>query len=607
VLRKSFINKNAYSELVKELMLLAEMEGAQSTCLNIIENLPSDIQSKIVIGLTKTNNPKLISFFQLIAKEATGEIQGLATKALRKYQYLGYSITPPSNEVKNEDVQAFVSLSRLEGACVLVFVMGRSGEYQAHYFSLAFNHLGIKEYFQHTGTNKENLLAIIEKQSLVEIDFNSAQRLLQDAYNQNKRFGTKAASGLSQYQHLLIPNDSNTEKEVNIKLPRLTDKELTPKRIINAYFWALKNMDAALVYDLAAPVLQKKFGTRDDFLSNWVHPLEKFVLIKAFPLSWEEEKKEVRACYQLIAGNENDDLKKIDFYFQLENKEKTWLISEVRIDCFRPISSTDPLNPLNCQVYAVVYKINNYNNLKNFFDGWDKVHLTGEFAGGNCYKWFKAGNPLDQGIDISKEIYGEFILTNQELVIFSVNLRNVTEIGFTLQELINDKTNLKIYLTAKGACQVREVYQVITDPEFSPGEKLLKKNKVYYLDLAECQYWYVLFKDKAKESFMLGSKMQVWQMGGEENILEVLFYKNHGFIFSYNDSMEQWEKILPLTNNLYEITSNLGERDGIEKWQYYKLINNLRKDTYTRVFVPHDSQWELTKKLRITNEKNALV
>jgi len=39
----------------------------------------------------------------------------------------------------------------------------------------------------------------------------------------------------------------------------------------------------------------------------------------------------------------------------------------------------------------------------------------------------------------------------------------------------------------------------------------------------------------------------------------------------------------------------------MEKWQYYKLVSKLSKDSYTKIFIAHNSQREISKKMRIVN------
>ncbi|NLT96285.1 MAG: hypothetical protein GXW85_12300 [Clostridia bacterium] len=597
MLKKGNITGAFFNELIKELIVLAEMEGAESTCLNIIENTPAEIQQKILQSLAKTNSPKLIPFFQMIARETEGKVQKIAQNALRKFLYLGYEIKPYTpQKIKADDIQAFISLTRLEGACILVFIHRLNGKYHAYYFSLAFNSLGIKEYFQYSSVHKEDLLNIIEKQNLLEIDFGTAQRILKDAYLQNKRYGTKTAGGFSQYQFLLTIEQNEIN---NIDLFRLTDKELEPEKLINVYFFALKNMDASLVYDLAAPNLQKRFGSREDFINNWVHPLQKYTFVKSILLDKEESSGGCRARCQLIAGNEKDELEKIDFCFVLKKIRDFWRFAEVNIECIKPVGVSEPVNPLNYQVYVSVYKINNHSLFRNIFDSWDKVNLTGEFDGGNCYKWFKTGNLLEMGIDVSRDIYGEFILTNEELIIFSGHLQNLTEVGCHCQEHILKNKGAELHLLAKGPCRVRDVYRVITEKEFSLSKFLANNHRIYYLNLAENnKYCYTLLQKEAEKKYMIQQNIQVLELAGSN--LEAVNQDKHVLIFTYNNYDKAIEKKWPdLWKNIKDITFGREYEDEKEKWQYYKLISYLKKHPFTQIFVPHVSRWEMAKRMGI--------
>src|SRR5690554_5927786 len=139
VFKKGYTNKNVFSDLIKELIILAEMEGTQSTCLNIIENMPVEIQLKIIRNLAKTNNPKLISLFQMLARETEGETQNIAEKALRKYQYLGYEIkscVPP--EIESQDIQAFIFSYPVRRSMCSSFFPCNKGQIPCPLFFLGF-------------------------------------------------------------------------------------------------------------------------------------------------------------------------------------------------------------------------------------------------------------------------------------------------------------------------------------------------------------------------------------------------------------------------------------------------------------------------------------
>ena len=294
-------------------------------------------------------------------------------------------------------------------------------------------------------------------------------------------------------------------------------------------------------------------------------------------MDWEESQRLYRGRYQLIAGNEKDELQKIDLSFTMEKIKSFWRFTEVKIECFRPVGSDDPLNPLNYKVYASVYKVNNYSLLKNILDNWDQVHLTGEFEEGNCYKWFKTVNILDTGINVSRDIYGEFILTNEELIIFSDHLQNLTEVSHHCQDMVFNNKGIEMQLLAKGISRVRNVYRVITERGFSLGTYLANKNKIYYLDLANNdEYWYALLSKKAEKRYLVDGRIEVCELA--EGTMEVINYDGHCFIFTYGASPNFIELEWPdLWKNVREITYGREFNDEKEIWQYYKLISNLKK------------------------------
>ena len=233
--------KETYYELVKELSELIEHEGAESTCLNFMEQLPEEIQVNLIRHLAKTNNPKLIPFLQLVKKELAGEVKKEAQKTLVKLCSLGYNIEPMEyTDIPFDKVKCFVSPTRLRGNCILVFLVKTSQEYQAHYFVLLFNHLGVKEYFHHRSFRENELLANIKRMHLVPVDIVEGVHLLKEAYLHNQRHGTKAARSFFQYKNFLGKISGLSEINHQRLVYKLHEGEIKPFNIINAYLLALK-------------------------------------------------------------------------------------------------------------------------------------------------------------------------------------------------------------------------------------------------------------------------------------------------------------------------------------------------------------------------------
>lgn len=574
-----------YSVIIEELKSLAEIEGSQTICLDILKQLPQDIQPEVIKELASLKRPEFIPFFQLIIQEEMGEIKQRAKRALVKMQYLGYTVEEAKLSIYKYDgkISAYCSPSRLVGNCILVFITKSNKEYIAHFFTLFFNHLGIREYFQYRSLRKEEILDTIKSKGLVKLSFDEGRTLLRDAYGQNIRYGTKVATGFSQYQQLLEGAKEVLVENIQYQglLQKINGRRFSPKKVTNALLLALKNMDAPLIYDLATESLQREFGKRKDFLQKWTHPLEKYSFIKTIIRTRLVDKEKSINKIKLIASDVEDNLKKIDLKIELVNNAGHHLVSNMEIEEISPITSRDPLSPLNHKVYTCIYKVDCYEKIKNAIENHDFLYLSGEFENGVCYKWFKNCDPLEYGIDISKNIYGEFILTSEELIVFSSNLRNLTEITGFIQ---NNCQNNNLQLTIKTLCTIKEIYKVITN-KIVLRDKLVNKAHTYLIPPAKLKKWKLLCSELDKTSFRVNNN-EVFHLTIEKIKIEIIFYENYGIMNLFNTSLEILQRHLNLPDKeIYPLEHIL---DGQEKdnWSILKLVRELKKDPFIKVYLP---------------------
>ncbi|MFZ5944433.1 MAG: hypothetical protein ACOYVD_10000 [Bacillota bacterium] len=595
---RDFANKNIYSEIAKELTVLAEMEGAGGTCLNIIENLPPQVQLKLVLNLAKSNNRKLIPFFSLLSEEMTGEIQKIAERTLKKFESMGVYIETPGGKRENQSeiVGTFATPTRLEGNCVLVFVTESAGSFQAHYFSLAFNHLGVKEYFQYKSRNKNDILNSLKKQNFVCLTIDEGRKLLSDALGQNKKYNTKYAGGFSQYCWFVEPQKESSFVDNSNLTRKLSKENFPPKTIVNAYLLGLKNMDAGLIYDLSGVELQNIFGTREDFIENWSNPLEKYNFIKSIHLSSWSEGESLFYLIRVVASDENEDLRKIDFIFKLSKAGNTWLIDNVEIKDFVPIGKEDPLNPLNFKVYADIYKINNPSLFRKHFENWPEIHLTGEFDGGLCYKWFKLRNQVKDGIDICQDVYGEFIITNKELIIFNSKLKNIAEISYKLMMETKGFKDIRLEFVNRNCCTVREIYRVIGSQEALLSDTIDNRG-VLYIPEEEVEKWYKVFAENYNETFFLGDT-KIFQIKNQHIDIQAIFSGRDLLILTYRSKIDAILKHLEVVDAGYiEIGSY--NSDSVNNWNKLKYLCRVKKNPMLSLLVPLVTKQNLARQMGV--------
>lgn len=574
-----------YSVIIEELKNLAKIEGSHTICLDILRQLPQDIQSLVINELASLERPEFIPFFQLVIQEEQGEVKLSAKKALLKMEHLGYQVedTDFVNYKYDEKTNVYCSSSRLVGNCILIFITKSRKEYIAHFFTLFFNHLGIKEYFQYRSFRKEEILETIKPKDLVKLTFNEGRSLLLDAYSQNLRYGTKVATGFSQYRELLEGVNDLSFKNIDYEslLGKMKGKRISSRKLINVLFLALKNMDAPLIYDLATEDLQRKFGPREDFLQKWTHPLEEYTFIKTIVRTRLVDSEKSVNSIKLIASDSEDNLKKIDIKIELVNMAGQYLVSNMEIEKIVPITHRDPLSPLNHRVYTCIYKVDCFEKIKNALENYEFIYISGEFDNGICYKWFKNCNPLEYGIDISKNIYGEFILTPEELIIFSSNLRNLTEIsGFIQKGCQKDKLLFKF----KTICTIREIYKVITNKAIL-SDNLINKAYTYIIPAEELQKWRLFCGDSEKASFKVNNN-EVIHLSIEKHTIEIIFSDNYAILNLFNTPLETLKGYLSLSNlEIYPLEHILnGQRKN--SWPILKLIRQLKKDPLINTYLP---------------------
>ena len=596
--------KGIYQELVKKLSELVEQEGAESTCLNILEQLPEDIQINLLRHLANTNNPRLVPFLQLVNKELTGEVKKEAQKILVKLCSLGYNIE--SLEITDfalEKIKCFVSPTRLRGNRILVFLVKTDQEYQAHYFVLLFNHLGVKEYFHHRSFKEDELLANIKRMQLVPVDIVEGLHLLKEAYQQNQRHGTKAARGFFQYKKLLEKISELSKINHQKLVYKLHESEIQPFNIINAYLLALKNMDAALIYDLSTAKLQKKLGTRAQFLLNWCHPLEKYLFIKSVFEQSVMKGNQISQQIGLIACTENEELRKITFWFELVKINQEYYIDNVEIKGIRSLSIDDPLNPLNALVYAAVFNFTCLETIEKFLQEQEDIHVTGEFAGGVCYKWFRTEDPIEKGIDISKDVYGEFILTSKEFILFGEDLKNVTEITYLLADKLKQTKELvSLQLKGKGLFPVKDIYQIISNPEILLTDVIVKQNSSYFIPSIGYENWYEYCQNFANKTstVMFDGEVKVFHLKDNKNTIEIIFHEGYGVINLLGNSLNQARDTFNFPEvKIFSVRDLLNNQDDKESWLRVRLISILNKDPLAKMYIPLYSPGRMARRLNL--------
>jgi len=256
------------------------------------------------------------------------------------------------------------------------------------------------------------------------------------------------------------------------------------------------------------------------------------------------------------------------------------------------------LIPVNFKVYTSVFLVNNYQKVQNFFQNKEQIHLTGEFENGLCYKWFQSSDPLEKGIDISQGVYGEFILTEKELIVFGANLANVTELTYFLLEKLIDNKGVTCQLKVRDLCTIREVYQVINNSSYLLASYLAERQSSFFIPPYDYQVWYSYCQKVGKEESFSNNKIRVFHIFYQNKVLEVIFHENFGLINLFNSSLQEVRKYLKLpTWEIYNLQNFA--KDTNNKWFKLKLIRLLAQDNLTKAYTPYQNSQQLAQDLEL--------
>jgi hypothetical protein len=350
---------------------------------------------------------------------------------------------------------AYATLERFSGKCGLIILeeKGLAKELEVHSFLLSFNHEGIKKYTVKKLTRPHRKYWEEELVGYVRIDFSEALALLQDAYQQNIRFGTVPVVGWERYEMFLKNTFLNVDK---VKLlQKLSFINLTLVEFTNIYLAALKRMDNALLYDLSSAERKMRLGSREEFLLSFGESLSAYTFLKSKVLKLEKQgEKEVVTAFIIVSTSE-DEIMKINYKLVFLRSGRFFYLDDFQ-ELSRTILTTEhPENPVNYQVFCSAYHFSQLSLLRNWLESSPDIFLTGEFEGGTCYKLLKPEEVPCKSIDVLSGIISEFLLTENELFVYAQKPFHLAKMENLLAQALGDKVKFK----QKYYLPVRKLYR----------------------------------------------------------------------------------------------------------------------------------------------------
>jgi len=497
-------------------------------------------------------------------------------------------------------VAAYTTLDRPYGKCGVIILWEKrmpKKEMEMHTFLLSFNSDGIKRYAL------KRLLSLQRQNwednlvGYVRIEFAEAVSLLQDAYQQNVRFGTAPAEGWEKYSSFL------KKSVLEIDRPKLLQKlalnNLNPVEFTNIFLSALKRMDNAVLYDLSSTERKKKLGVREDYLLYTDLNLAQYTFLRSKVTNKEKLGKRRLVSAFIIVCTAQDKIVKIEYSLVLIRWGKSLFVESFRELTHTILGADHPENPMNYPVFCSIYQLTYANKaiVRNWLESNTDIFLTGEFEGGSCYKLLKPEEIPSKSFDAISGIICEFMLTENEMYLYAQKPFHLAKMERSLPLALKDKVSFK----QKYYLPVRKLYKA--GLMGLSLEEILKKS-VEATDVntvaafSACLFWkgygHVFDKLKNEALYTLQLDRDAWYFfiernnpGPEPSFVYVEYYISGNWIRlnSFNGNIAtELDKLGPYIDVIKESdfdkkqdtynTSLSGER----KWKIYKMLNLMARE-----------------------------
>lgn len=372
-----------------------------------------------------------------------------------------WSSSPKSMATDNfigKCLTAYATLDRFSGKCGLIILWEKElirKELEFHTFLLSFNYEGIKAYTVKKLVFPYGKYCQDEMKDYVQIEFQEAVSLLQDAYRQNIRFGTAPARGWENYRFFLEYETSGLEG-VEL-LHKLVLNNLTPLEFTNVYLAALKRMDYVLLYDLSSFRRKKNLGSREDFFCTSGEKLANYNFLKSKVLNMAKQGDKEIILASIMVGTPQDEIIKIDYKLVLFNDGGVLYLDDFQELNRTALAEDHPENPMNYRVFCSVYSISGQTLIRNWLESNPDIFLTGEFDKGMCYKFLKAEEHVRNCFDVTAGIISEFILTEKEMIVYASRPFNLVQMEYLLTKELKERVKFK----QKYYLPVRKLYKAV--------------------------------------------------------------------------------------------------------------------------------------------------
>lgn len=372
--------------------------------------------------------------------------KNVSLSMINKHRLLNKGQLQSDSQQRGIFYKAYAHGHRLGGECSLSVVWRyEKGKSRIDRYNLVFGLVGIDDY------QVEELSFFPGKKlekyifpNSVEISLFEAAALLQDAYE---------TSIMSKAFPLLTCSTKDVDRSLLYK--KLSDPALDEISFVNAYAAAMRREDVLLMYDLSSSERQRRMGKRKAVLLR-----NKILSETAVCLKTNCADQLLRDTYILESyySTSEDEIQRVLLSVKVLKRNGQFLIDSINELEKTVINEKNTQNPLNYDVLCSFYQVSETKALQKWLQTHQHLFLSGEFAYGTTYKWIIDINNPFVSYNINDCIFGEVIITDTQVAIFSQKPGNLIK----LEKEILPILKRQITGMRKLNLSIASLYRIIT-------------------------------------------------------------------------------------------------------------------------------------------------
>ncbi|MGI5921263.1 MAG: hypothetical protein ACOX6I_05960 [Syntrophomonadaceae bacterium] len=414
--RKQHFPRAALKNLVQDIVKLIKTNEGRLLILELFEEIPYELRSEVVEGLSAFYQKEMAWFLYLLKLEYGSELTECCDRALDKYRLAGIDVTAP-HFFEGDFYKAYATCTRQTSRITLdVAWKTKKDRVSVEGFYLTFSPDGVYSFFviedmpiAEFKQERDNLA------DMVELDYLQTCRLVQSAFNFNIGHMSRPALGRYLYQKYLDVDTGMDQLQTRHLIHSLSDR-LTPRQVVNSMFHALRYQD----FDYVSSLYTENMFSQNSFLGQFGN------LTRPGTLVLEGQVKEVhgsRDAIEVVAyltSIIDGEVYCTDFTIVLTRDHTgRWLIRAVNILANNKINPDAKLNPLNTSVYCRVYEISNIDELFELLDQIDNIREVEEIPNGMHMRVTAFDDDFNHGISLLSGVIADLVINGDEFVIIT--------------------------------------------------------------------------------------------------------------------------------------------------------------------------------------------